>query len=136
MRKSVYLALALAGILAAPAISSAPAPPHYLMTMAMYDGDRLVAEPQLELAAGEAAGIAVEPGNGSSYKATIVVNQATDGRLRMSGNFSVVSPTIGKVSANPELLLAAGEKGTVEFGYDGGGMKPFRAEVTFKPLSN
>lgn len=104
------------------------------MAMSMYDGDRLIAEPRLEIVAGEAARVVVEPGDGSAYKANIVVDPQEDGRLKMSGQFAVKSAAAGSISAAPVLVLNTGEKGTVMFGNDGAGFRPFRAEMTFSAV--
>lgn len=131
-------AAAFAGIisLAAAATAGNVRAPHYAMSMKLIDAGKLVGEPQLELAAGEPAKIAIDDGKGSSYLINLVVDPLEDGRLQLSSQFTVASPTAGKVTASPQLVVRTGEVAAVAFGVDSEKQKPFRAEVLFVPVQD
>ncbi len=133
MRRALQAMTALVAFAAVPAGSAIPHAQTYVMAMSLYDGGKLVSTPRLIIAPGEASRLVIEPGDGSSYKATITIDPLQDGRLQMAGAFSVTSKSAGSVSANPKLLLEPGEMGAIEFGNKGAGFEPFRAEIKITP---
>lgn len=129
VRAALAGASLVAGCFSAAALSADGGTGDYRVSMTIYDGDRIVGEPTLDVRSGEPAKIAIEPGDGSYYRATVSVAPQAKVKFRLTSHFDVSSATLGTQSADPLLDVLPGEAGTIEFGERTAEHRPFRAVV-------
>lgn len=134
MRPAIIRTVAAAAALLAGAAGAEVPVQRYELKMELSAGGTAVSQPNLVIVAGQPAEVAIEPGDGASYRATIVMEPVAEGKLLVSSAFAVSSDRTGSITATPRLLVRPGERATVEFGTQGAGRQPFRADMTFTPV--
>ena len=100
------------------------------LAMTISDNGDLISQPKLKVKAGEIAAIQIEPGDGRKYHATFVIDAQTDGKLGVKSAWNATSPTLGTVSFNPDMKVAAGEEARIVYGNEGPGVSPLDVKYT------
>lgn len=137
--KNIYilgLAVVAASSLAAPSTQADEVATRYRIAMEMRAGDKLVGEPSMIVEEGKPARVEIEPGDGSFYHATLLLNQEGRNRIGVLSDFNISSPRTGEVRALPDLKLVPGRPAEITLGEGADGKPAFIARVTVSKVGS
>lgn len=132
MLRSMLRLAALTGLLVATSAASAPAP-HYLLSIHFEDGDRLIGNPRLEVAAGEPATVTVGDAASGSFTMRMTATPAGAGKLAIASTIDVVNAAGVQRRASPVMTVEINRTATIAFGDSSPVSAPVRVSFTYQP---
>ncbi|MEA3015294.1 MAG: hypothetical protein QOI38_16 [Sphingomonadales bacterium] len=130
----LFLGACLAPIAAASAGPVAPAQPAYLVSMTLRDGERLVAEPRLQVDANRPADIVLTDKEGDRYRMRFTVAPHGDGVVALRSSIAVARASGAERRVEPVLLVGFEAPAAIEFGVDGAGEPLTRIGLRIQPV--
>ena len=128
---------AITALLAIPsAIAAEGAAPTYLLSMTLKDGEHVVGNPRLRIAAGEPAQIRIGEADGASYDVKVLATPRAGSTVNVASDIDIVSAAGVHRSASPALVVDLGEASAIAFGADSATQKPFRIDFTLERVVN
>lgn len=136
MRMStLFGALSIAtGVAGTSAMSTPRDPANYLMTMEIFDGDRLVGTPKITVAADKPAEIEISDAPGNRYAMTVTASPQSATTVAIKSKIDFASAG-SRQTASPSLLVAFDTSSTIQFGIDDAKSKPFRVTFSISKVS-
>lgn len=123
-----------AALIATSAMSTPYAPADYLMSVQIYEGDRLIATPKLTVAADEPAKIEISDAPGNRYAMMITATPQSSGTIAIKSKIDFTAS--GKrQTASPTLLVDFDTSSTIQFGVESATSKPFRVNFVISKTS-
>lgn len=105
--------------------------PLYRLQISLFDGDRLVGQPNVTVSHGQPAIVTVEKAGGYSLRVVTARDEAQpeSGRIKVATEVFFREGSGWRQVAAPRMTLVIGTKGTVEAQSRGTPSRPFRMEV-------
>lgn len=110
----------------------------FVVSMVIRNGQQVIGEPQLEVAAGEQGRVMIQPGDGSHFDMRFTVTTEQAGVLTFASDVDVGMASADKsarLQASPRLSIRVGQAASIVVGNEAHDVGPYRANFVVRPAT-